>query len=169
MSIPSPSNLPWEYTVHAGRRWKFILPRYHVIDYCFPYRFSFFQLSGKEQTKSRGTVKLGQRLLRYMILNIVSETVHNVFVWLATPELSWLLAFWNCYPKSSSTTHITSGTRMLTFTQDIVVCSVRVNWFLGSIDLVIYSTLNEKGVFQMRTAVELSVIEGFEPIQKCNM
>ena len=58
---------------------------------------------------------------------------------------------------------------MLTFTQDIVVCSVRVNWFLGSIDLVIYSKLNEKGVFQMRTAVGLSVIEGFVPIQKCNM
>ena len=58
---------------------------------------------------------------------------------------------------------------MLTFNQDIVVCSVRVNWFLGSIDLVIYKKLNEKGVFQMRTAVGLSVIEGFEPIQKCNM
>ena len=46
----------------------------------FSLPFQFFQLSGKEQTKSRGTVKLGQRLLRYMILNIVSETVHNVFV-----------------------------------------------------------------------------------------
>ena len=59
---------------------KFILPRYHVIDYCFPYRFKFFQLSGKEQTKLRETVKLGQRLIRYMILNIVPKTVHNDFV-----------------------------------------------------------------------------------------
>ena len=146
-----------------------IFPRFDIVDCCIPYRFSVFQLSGKEQTKSRENSKLGQPLLRYMILNIVSRTVHIVFVWVATPELSWLLAFSSCYLKSSSTKQVTSGTRMLTFTQDIVVCSVRVNWFVGSIDLVIYSTLNEKGVFQMRTAVGLSVIEGFEPIQKCNM
>ena len=58
---------------------------------------------------------------------------------------------------------------MLTFTQDIVVCSVRVNWFLGSIDLVIYSKVNERGVSQLRTAVEFSVIGGFKPIQKSNL
>ena len=58
---------------------------------------------------------------------------------------------------------------MLTFTQDIVVCSVRVNWFLGSIELVIYSKVNEKGVSQLKAAVEFGVIGGFAPIQKSNL
>ena len=42
---------------------------------------------------------------------------------------------------------------MLVFTQDIVGCSVRVYWFVGSIDLVLYSKVNERGVSQLRTAV----------------
>ena len=58
---------------------------------------------------------------------------------------------------------------MLFFTQDIVVRSVRVNWFLCSIDLVIYSKVNERGVSQLRTALEFSVIGGVEPIRKWNM
>jgi len=58
---------------------------------------------------------------------------------------------------------------MLTFTQDIVVCSVRVNWFLGSIDLVVYSKVNEKGVSQLKAAAEFGVIGVFEPIQKSNL
>ena len=58
---------------------------------------------------------------------------------------------------------------MLIFTQDIVVCSVRLNWFLGSIDLVIYSKANEGGVSQLRTALEFSVIGGLEPIRKSNL
>ena len=35
-----------------------------------------------------------------------------------------------------SSTRKKMKTRILVFTQDIVVCSVRVIWFLGSIDLV---------------------------------
>ena len=58
---------------------------------------------------------------------------------------------------------------MLIFTQDIVGCSVRVYWFVGSMDLVIYSKANERGVSQLRTAVEFGVIGGFEPIQKTNL
>ena len=58
---------------------------------------------------------------------------------------------------------------MLFFTQDIVVRSVRVNWFLCSIDLVIYSKVNERGVSQLRTALEFSEIGGVEPIRKWNM
>ena len=64
---------------------------------------------------------------------------------------------------------MTSGTRMLIFTQDIVGCSVRVYWFVGSMDLVIYSKANERGVSQLRTAVEFGVIGGLEPIQKSNL
>ena len=71
---------------------------------------------------------------RYMILNIVSRTVHNVFVSVPTPKISWLLALWNCYLKSSSTKRKTSGTPMLISTPDIVVCSLRMNWFLHSLD-----------------------------------
>ena len=64
---------------------------------------------------------------------------------------------------------MTSGTRMLIFTQDIVGCSVRVYWFVGSMDLVIYSKANERGVSQLRTAVVFGLIGGFEPIQKSNL
>ena len=71
--------------------------------------------------------------------------------------------------KSSSTKRITSGTRTLIFTQEIVVCSVRVNWFLGSIDLVIYSKVNEKGVSRLMVALEFGVIGGFAPIPKSNL
>ena len=106
---------------------------------------------------------------RYMILDIVSRTVHNVFVSVPTPKISWLLALWNCYLKSSSTKRIKSGSRMLIFTQDIVVCSLRVNWFLHSLDLVMYSKVNEKGVSQLKAAAEFGVIGVFEPIQKSNL
>ena len=58
---------------------------------------------------------------------------------------------------------------MLIFAQDIIVCSTRVNWFLGSIDLVIYSKVNEKGVSQLRAAAEFGVMGVFEPSQKSNL
>ena len=58
---------------------------------------------------------------------------------------------------------------MLIFTQGIVGCSVRVCWILGSMDLVIYSKVNEASVSQMGTAVEFVFIGCFEPIQKSNL
>ena len=58
---------------------------------------------------------------------------------------------------------------MLIFAQDIIVCSTRVNWFPGSIDLVIYSKVNEKGVSQLKAAAEFGVIGVFEPIEKSNL
>ena len=127
---------------------KLIFPGFHVVGYCIPYSFKFFIFPARNQPNHGKTSNSVNDFSAtgYMILNIVSRTVHNVFVSVPTPKLSWLLALWNCYLKSSSTKRITSGTRMLIFTQDIVVCSLRVNWFLHSLDLVIYSKVNEKGV-----------------------
>ena len=133
------------YTVSSGWRWNIYCRDFMILVVLgVSSSLSFPARSKQNHGKTSNSVN-DFSATRYMILNIVSRTVHNVFVWVATPKPSRSLALWNCYLKSSSTKRVTSGTRTLIFTQDIVVCSVRVNWFLGSIDLVVYSNVNERG------------------------
>ena len=129
------------YTVSAGLRWNLYSREFVLSIIVFLSVSSFFSFPARSK-HNHGKKKSvndfsATRYLVYTILNIVSRTVQNVFVSVPTPKISCLLALWNCYLKSSSTKRKTSGTRMLISTPDIVVCSLRMNWFLHSLDLVI--------------------------------
>ena len=88
VSIPPSYNLP-RCTLSRLDGGKTYIPEISCCRSFFSLQFQVFSASGEEQTKSWENVKLGPGFLRYMILNIVSRTVHNVFVWVAAPESFW--------------------------------------------------------------------------------